>query len=36
VHGRLLAGDQVTVEAEGAFAVVPVERILALLGRNDR
>jgi acyl-coenzyme A thioesterase PaaI-like protein len=35
VHGQLLAGDQVTVEAEGAFAVVPVERILALLARDD-
>ncbi len=32
VRGRLLAGDQVTVEAEGAFAIVPLERILALLG----
>ncbi len=36
VRGRLVAGDQVTVEAEGAFAVVPVERILAMLGRSDR
>jgi len=35
VRGRLLAGDQVTVEAEGTFALVPVERILALLGRDD-
>ena len=33
-RGRLLAGDQVTVEAEGAFAVVPIERILAMLGRD--
>jgi acyl-coenzyme A thioesterase PaaI-like protein len=35
VRGRLLAGDEVTVEAEGAFAIVPVERILALLARDD-
>src|SRR5262245_43008127 len=34
VRGRLLVGDQVTVEAEGTFALVPVERILALLGRD--
>jgi acyl-CoA thioesterase FadM len=35
VRGRLLAGDQVTVEAEGTFAIVPIERILALLSRDD-
>jgi acyl-coenzyme A thioesterase PaaI-like protein len=35
VRGRLLAGDQVTVEAEGTFALVPVERILALLAPDD-
>ncbi len=31
VRGRLLAGDRVTVDAEGVFVVVPVERILAML-----
>jgi acyl-coenzyme A thioesterase PaaI-like protein len=31
VRGRLLAGNRVTVEADGVFVVVPVERILALL-----
>jgi acyl-coenzyme A thioesterase PaaI-like protein len=32
LRGRLLAGSDVTVEAEGAFARLPVERIMALLG----
>jgi acyl-coenzyme A thioesterase PaaI-like protein len=32
VRGRLLAGDRVTVEAEGVFVVLPVERILAMIG----
>jgi len=41
VRGRLLAGDRVTVDAEGVFVVVPVERILAMLapgseGERDR
>jgi acyl-coenzyme A thioesterase PaaI-like protein len=31
LRGRLLAGDRVTVEAEGVFVVLPVERILAML-----
>jgi len=31
-RGRLLAGDRVTVEAEGLFVLVPVERILRMLG----
>jgi acyl-coenzyme A thioesterase PaaI-like protein len=31
VRGRLLAGEQLTVEAEGTFAIVPLERILAML-----
>jgi acyl-coenzyme A thioesterase PaaI-like protein len=31
VRGRLLARDRVTVEAEGVFVVLPVERILAML-----
>ena len=35
LRGRLLAGEQVTVEAEGAFAIVSVERLLALQGRDD-
>ncbi len=29
--GRLLAGDEVTVEAEGLFVLVPVDRVLQLL-----
>jgi acyl-coenzyme A thioesterase PaaI-like protein len=35
VRGRLLAGKHVTVEAEGSFAVVPVERILSMLAGNE-
>jgi hypothetical protein len=30
-RGRLLAGDRVTVEAEGVFVLVPIERILRML-----
>lgn len=37
VRGHLLAAGEMTVEAEGAFALLPVERILALLGNpGDR
>jgi acyl-coenzyme A thioesterase PaaI-like protein len=32
--GRLLAGDEVCVEARGCFAQVPVERIMRLLDRD--
>jgi acyl-coenzyme A thioesterase PaaI-like protein len=31
VRGQLLADEQMTVEAEGTFAIVPLERILAML-----
>jgi hypothetical protein len=33
--GRLVAGDEVTVEAEGVFVLVPIERVLQLLGRKE-
>ena len=41
VRGRLLDGERMTVDAEGIFVVVPVERILAMLapgtdGERDR
>jgi acyl-coenzyme A thioesterase PaaI-like protein len=35
VRGRLLAGERVTVDAEGVFVVVPVERILAMLAHGS-
>jgi acyl-coenzyme A thioesterase PaaI-like protein len=31
VRGRLLVGDQVTVEADGVFVVLPVDRIMRML-----
>jgi len=30
-RGRLLVGDRMTVEAEGLFILVPVERILRMM-----
>jgi acyl-coenzyme A thioesterase PaaI-like protein len=32
-RGRLLHGDEVTVEAEGVFILIPVERVMKLLER---
>jgi acyl-coenzyme A thioesterase PaaI-like protein len=31
-RGRLVAGDRTTVEAEGLFVLIPLERILRMLG----
>ena len=33
-RGRLLVGDRTTVEAEGLFILVPVERILRMMERE--